>query len=365
MSRLPNHDTIAITEEIRGYLAGLPNELVLEERIDEFRRSLTFLSTREEAIASFEAIFSTTKSQGRTHRPWPIQSIANIANPGDNTHLFRVREGKIREGVGGCWTLPPRRARANRLNRDGEPVLYTATSAEVGAGEAGMRDSGSEGRVYSIIVYQVKEDIGVVRIGHLPKITLKQRREGDAIALRKTGLTMEQLLDRDRRVKNIPEPDLLYADRGEVRKLELLNAIIRKAFSMQTPERRLQRRAYFITQEVTRKMFPLTIGLTGWQYPCVRKDEDDKNICLLAAQAKRKLHLREVVVVRSNGPVGLPTCLHSMKPQGRKLRKKSQSETWEYVTGRGTMWAPLWVLQGLGNIQEDEVYWPDRLADPP
>ena len=242
MSRVPDHDTIEITEEIRSYLAGLPNELVLEERIDEYRQSLTFLSTREEAIASFEAIFSTTTSQGRDHRTWPIQSIASIANPGNNTHLFRVREGKIREGVRGCWTLPPRRAKANRLNRDGEPVLYTATSAEMAAGEAGMRDSGSEGIVYSIIVYQVKEDIGVVRIGHMPKITLRQRREGDAISLRTTGLTMEQLLDRYRRVRNIPEPDLLYADPGEVRKLELLNAIVREAFSMQTPERHLEKR---------------------------------------------------------------------------------------------------------------------------
>lgn len=68
------------------------------------------------------------------------------------------------EGASGCWTPPRPLARANRMNRAGEQMLYVATNPATASGEVGVLTSGDSEK-FSLIVYEVTNDLTLSRIG--------------------------------------------------------------------------------------------------------------------------------------------------------------------------------------------------------
>ena len=83
--------------------------------------------------------------------------ITDYRNPG--LLLYRARKDAIPlEVASDCWSPPPDKARASRLNREGEPLLYTsADGPKVVIDEIGAKP----GEAVSIIVYRIRERLKV------------------------------------------------------------------------------------------------------------------------------------------------------------------------------------------------------------
>ena len=361
MSKLPNFERIAIDQGIRQYLEELPDVDVIAKRIQRYRNTQTFLRTKEEACIAFERVFESKEGMRRKGSLWPLRASASIGNPGTDTYLYRVRHGIIREGIKGCWTLPSQKVKGNRLNRNREPVLYTSTTVGIAAGETGARDPEMKGQLYSIIVYGIVSDLKLVRIGYLPIISIEERKELEELFVQKTSLTIEQMrwiMAERIGKKEVMEKD--YAEGDLYRKLVLLSNFIRDAFSIRPLDEELVKRAYYISQHITRTLFPLTEGYSGWQYPCVQMGIEDENICLLATEAKRKLALKEVLIVRARGPVEMPEFLYALTPERGKLIRADKSETIQEAFHPTNPWAPTWIQDSIEMIDENKIIWPSE-----
>ena len=91
----------------------------------------------------------------------PISWISDYRDQG--LLLYRARKDVIPlEFVSDCWSPPPAKARANRLNREGEPLLYTsADGPKVVVDEIDAKP----GAAVSIIVYRAKQRLKLTALG--------------------------------------------------------------------------------------------------------------------------------------------------------------------------------------------------------
>ena len=83
--------------------------------------------------------------------------------------------------------------------------------------------------------------------------------------------------------------------------------------------------------------FPLPWGFDGWLYPCIQKDLEDQNVCLLDEHARLKLSIVEVLTLvtrRNREP--LLNCAH--RPHNGGLTRVKESQTaGEVLSGEGAM----------------------------
>ena len=138
----------------------------LHSRISKFRR-LNFRSMSydevDRAICDV-VMFDTAEGKGGLFHPVSSRYPAG-------THFYRVRAIpkddhmvplRAMSKVGDCWEPPRETVQIGRLNREGEPLLYTSPSNPlVAIDEAKIAD----GERCSLIVYEAVEDVKVTVIG--------------------------------------------------------------------------------------------------------------------------------------------------------------------------------------------------------
>ena len=116
---------LLITPKARAHLARLPSAPVLRGLSQQVSGLTKTTVDTGDVISLVNTMLCHIDVQARKAVPYRTFSHAGIANPKD-VWLFRARQGWISEGLSGCWAPPIPLAVANRINRAGEPMLYTS-----------------------------------------------------------------------------------------------------------------------------------------------------------------------------------------------------------------------------------------------
>lgn len=140
-------------------------------RISEFRR-LNFRSMSYREVHN--AILDATSFDTPRGRMGMFQGVSSQYLAG--TRFYRVRAIpkddhvvplRSMSKVGDCWEPPREMARIGRLNREGEPLLYTSPGDPLVAIEEAKIPDGER---CSVIVYEAVEDVNVTVIGADPEV---------------------------------------------------------------------------------------------------------------------------------------------------------------------------------------------------
>lgn len=176
--------------------------------------------------------------------------ITDNRSPG--SLLYRARIDVIPLGaVNDCWSPPPARVNSSRLNRAGEPVLYTsADGPKVVLDEIGAKP----GDAVSIIVYRVKEPLRLMILG-----------------------TMRHYA---------------YLNKEQKEKQMCLFAFLSSEFIRPVPAG--AEYLYQIPQAIAKEHWGIYDNHDGWQYPSI-KSGTYHNVCLQPDNARRKLELEGVI----------------------------------------------------------------------
>ena len=322
-----------IDPKARAHLALLPRPEVLKALADHVLDICRSGASPREVVLLVNKMLCHVERPGEAAVPYRTVSRSGIANP-KNMWLYRARRGPISEGLSGCWAPPKPLARANRLNRAGEQVLYASTSPvtasrEVGA-LTGIRES------YSMIVYELVQEVALSRIGSPPF--------PPALDAKTLGRLESALEAADRGTQGTERPS-----EDDLEKVKILSGFLNETFS--GPEA-----WYPVSQHLCRWFFPLPYGFDGWLYPSVEKGWEDQNVCLLDQHARSKLVVLEVLTLdtRPNRP---PRVKMARRPEGEELVEADESKTAQRVLTGGDGWG-LWNKAGVDYVEPDEIQWP-------
>lgn len=176
--------------------------------------------------------------------------ITDYKNPG--TLLYRARKDVIPlRRVDECWHPPPEKARSSRLNRDGEPVLYTSVD-----GPKVVLDEidAQPGDAVSVIVYRIQDRLKLMILGSMSRYA--------------------------------------YLNREQQDKQLCLFEFLSSEFTRIVPPG--QEYLYQISQAIAKEHWGIYGGHDGWQYPSI-KSGTYHNVCLEPDSALRKLRLEGVI----------------------------------------------------------------------
>ena len=220
----------------------------LERRIREFRK-LPFDRMTYEDVK--RAVGNVMFVEAVGEEKFAVLSwITDYRSPG--SLLYRARKDVIPlRAVNDCWSPPSARVRSSRLNRAGEPVLYTsADGPKVVLDEIEAKP----GDAVSIIVYRVKEPLRLMILG-----------------------TMRHYA---------------YLNNEQQEKQMCLFAFLSSEFIRPVPSG--AEYLYQISQVIAREHWGIYDNHDGWQYPSI-KSGTYHNVCLQPGNAHRKLHLEGVI----------------------------------------------------------------------
>ena len=154
-----------------------------------------------------------------------------------------------------AWEAPVQRARAQRLNQAGEPMLYTSFDPSIAIQELGIAPD----QTFALIIYDSVQPLMITAIGILPW------------SLWDIGLT------NDERVK-----------------LEILIDFLHTEFTREVGDK--TEHLYKVSEVLARKYFTIPSDLhDGWQYPSAAR-KGGINVCFKPSQVRSKLVLRGVAV---------------------------------------------------------------------
>ena len=325
---------LRIGRPVRAHLSLLPRPDVLralgKNVIDICKQG----ADPDEVILLVNKMLCHVEKPGQEAVPYRTVTRASIANP-SGMWLYRARARVIAEGLSGCWAPPKPLAKANRLNRAGEQMLYLSTNAATASGEVGVLSSGKREK-YSLIVYEVARDMTLSRIGSPPfgpRLDDETKAKLEA-AVNAMGRDME---------KSQP------ASQDELEKVKVLSSFLNEMFSGPPSW-------YRVSQHLCRFFFPLPSGFDGWLYPCVQKGWEDQNVCLLDEHARSKLNVLEVLTLETK-PGKPPRLKFARRPDGDGLVRIENSETASKVLAGKGGWG-FWKESGIDYVEAEDIYWP-------
>ena len=229
----------------------------LERRIAAFRR-LPFEHMNYDEIEQALADVIFVDAAG-SEKIAILSWITGYKNPGNL--LYRARKDGIPlQRVSSCWEPPREKAKSSRLNREGEPMLYTSAD-----GPKVVLDEidAVPGDAVSIIVYRVQERLKLMILGSMSHYT--------------------------------------YLNTEQQEKQMCLFAFLSSEFVRRVPSG--AEYLYQISQVVAKEHWGIYDNHDGWQYPSV-KSGTYHNVCLQPRNVRRKLHLEGVIcatVLRCSG----------------------------------------------------------------
>ena len=158
-SRLTKYQATSVQQRVHRLVLDRLPLAEIKRRIAHFH-TLSFESMTYEDIekAVADVVFvDAVDSEKVAVLSW----ITDYRNPG--LLLYRARKDTIPlELASDCWSPPPEKARPSRLNREGEPLLYTsADGPKVVIDEIGAKP----GEAISIIVYSIRERLKLMVLG--------------------------------------------------------------------------------------------------------------------------------------------------------------------------------------------------------
>ncbi len=325
-----------IGRKAKSHLALLPRSTILRSLADQILHICREGASSDETIALINKMLCHIERPGEEAIPFRTVSCSSISNP-SGMFLYRARKEQITEGVSGCWAPPKPLAKPNRLNRAGEQVLYASTHPVTASGEVGVLSTGKR-ETFSLIVYEIIQDMSLSRIGSPPFAP-----EPDGELKKKLHAASKEL--------GIPIGESQEASQDDVEKIKILTNFLKEMFS--GPEA-----WYPVSQHLCRYFFPLPWGFDGWLYPCIQKGMEDVNVCLLDEHARLKLSILEVLtlVTRVNRKPVLK-CTH--RQDGNKLIKVQESHTIKEVLSEKNRWG-FWNECGLDYVEPEEIQWPSQ-----
>ena len=167
-------------------------------------------------------------------------------------HFFRVRPEHPLETVSDCWCPPAAVMRPNRLNRPGQPVLYTSPgNATVAMDELQVQ----VGQTVSLISYRAKAKVVVTCIG---------------IDFDYSSLTDDQTI-----------------------KMKMLTDFLYDEFTRDVSKGSEHR--YQISNLIAEQAQPVLPGVAGWCYPSTMRGGEHVNVCFVAETVHDFLELAGVV----------------------------------------------------------------------
>jgi hypothetical protein len=234
----------------------------LVDRISKFRE-LNFKKMSVQEVHSSIKDVLLFEGPGRAERYIHL-AYPYVFNTGSRFLRIRRLESKDRgiplRGIvseADVWEAPAHVARAGRLNRDGEGLLYTSQDGAVAMEEMRVAD----GELVPIIVYEAIEPITVLSIGDFPP---------------EVGLSSEEKL-----------------------KLRIIMDFVRHEFTREVgvgTEHLYKISSTFASQFFFRPHSMLPSGIAeGWNYPSVAR-KGGINTCFHPALAKRKLSLQGFIL---------------------------------------------------------------------
>ena len=333
-----DESSLRIGRTVRAHLSLLPRPDVLralgQHVIDICKQG----ADPDEVILLVNKMLCHVEKPGQEAVPYRTVTKASIANP-SGMWLYRARSTVIAEGLSGCWAPPKPLAKANRLNRAGEQMLYLSTNAATASGEVGVLSSGKREK-YSLIVYEVARDMTLSRIGSPP---FPPRLDDE------TKAKLEAAMNAMGREMEKQQP----ANPNELEKVKVLSGFLSEMFS--GPES-----WYPVSQHLCRFFFPLPNGFDGWLYPSVQKGWEDQNVCLLDENARSKLNVLEVLTLETR-PGKEPRLKFARRPDGDGLVRIDRSNTASKALGGDRSWG-FWTETGIDYVEFGEIQWPYQNA---
>ena len=219
--------------------------------------------------------------------------ITDYRNPG--LLLYRARKDTIPlELASDCWSPPPDKARASRLNREGEPLLYTsADGPKVVIDEIGAKP----GEAVSIIFYSIRERLKVMVLGA---------------------------------TKQYP-----YLDEAQRQKQAHLFAFLSSQFVRTVPQG--AEHLYMISQVIAREHWGIYGDHNGWLYPSI-KSGTYHNVALEPGRAQEMLCLEGVICATVLQQERGIYCHFLAKPQDDgSLRAEEFSAAHKHLISKGEL----------------------------
>ena len=325
-----------IGRKAQAYLALLPRPQVLQALSQQVLEICNQGADPEEVVLLVNKMLCHVEKPGQEAVPYRTVTRSSIGSPKD-LWLFRARKAPITEGVPGCWAPPRPLAKANRLNRAGEQVLYASTNPATASREIGML-SGGGGETFSLIVYEVTRDMSLSRIGTPslpPNIEGEMKEQWDAV--------VDQM--------DLKFGTQRYASKDNFEKVKILSEFLNRVFS--GPES-----WYPVSQHLCRYFFPLPHGFDGWLYPSIQMGSEDQNVCLLDEHARAKLNIVEVLTLETRKNTK-PRLQFARRPNGNKLVRMANSETAGRVFSDERGWG-FWNEIGLDYVEAEDIQWPPK-----
>ena len=219
----------------------------IEQRISRFR-ALSFASmSYDEVRAAVDDVISHGLSKHMKIAVLP-QRVMDIKT---GAILYRARKYDKLRHINDCWSPPPDKVRANRLNRDGQPLFYASCEDQ----HVVLREVDAQpDEAVSLIVYRAKEPIRIVPVGIYPHFT---------------DYTPEQS-----------------------EKLKLFTNFFREELTR--PVTKENDYLYQISQ-ATADLLKTGPEQDGWLYPSIKAGHDLYNVCLFPNRARQKLEIVGVV----------------------------------------------------------------------
>ena len=328
--------SIHIGRKARSHLALLPRSTVLRSLADQILHICREGASSDETIALINKMLCHIERPGEEAIPYRTVSCSGIVNP-SGMFLYRARKGQITEGASGCWAPPKPLAKPNRLNRAGEQVLYASTQPVTASREVGVLSTGKR-ETFSLIVYEIIQDMSLSRIGSPP---FPPKLEGE----------LKQKLHATSKELGIPLGENQEASRDDVEKIKILTNFLKEMFS--GPEA-----WYPVSQHLCRYFFPLPRGFDGWLYPCIQQDMEDVNVCLLDEHARLKLRILEVLTLETRfNRKPVLKCTH--RPEGDGLVRVQESHTLQEVLSDKKRLG-FWNECALDYVESGDIQWPSQ-----
>lgn len=212
--------------------------------------------------------------------------------------LYRARKDTIPLKLASdCWSPPPEKARPSRLNREGEPLLYTsADGPKVVIDEIGAKP----GEAVSIIVYSIRERLKLMVLGS---------------------------------TKQYP-----YLNEAQRQKQAHLFAFLSSQFVRTVPQG--AEHLYRISQVIARKHWGIYGDHHGWLYPSI-KSGTYHNVALEPGKAQEMLCLEGVicatVLQRSAQERGMYFHFFAKPQDDGSLRAEEFSATHKHLLPKGEL----------------------------
>ena len=212
--------------------------------------------------------------------------------------LYRARKDTIPLKLASdCWSPPPEKARPSRLNREGEPLLYTsADGPKVVIDEIGAKP----GEAVSIIVYSIRERLKLMVLGS---------------------------------TKQYP-----YLNEAQRQKQAHLFAFLSSQFVRTVPQG--AEHLYRISQVIARKHWGIYEDHHGWLYPSI-KSGTYHNVALEPGKAQEMLCLEGVicatVLQRSAQERGMYFHFFAKPQDDGSLRAEAFSATHKHLIPKGEL----------------------------